>query len=123
MTRTHRSARTQGTRRETQLATYLRTQLNDDRIDRQARTGAKDRGDIRGVHIWNQPLAVEVKNTTRIALPQWMNEARTEAGNIDALAGLIIHKRHGTAAPGEQWVTTCVDELLSLLTGDRYWQL
>lgn len=116
--RNRQSAKKAGTTFERQVADYL-AQHVDDRIDRRAKTGSKDRGDIAGVRIWGQRLVLECKNTTRLALADWMNQAETERGNDDALAGLIIHKRHGNNQPGDQWVTTTLRELTALLNGYR----
>lgn len=118
MTRNRASAKKAGTTFERQVADYL-AQHVDDRIDRRAKTGSKDRGDIAGVRIWGQRLVLECKNTTRLNLAGWMNQAETERGNDDALAGLIIHKRHGNNQPGDQWVTTTLRELTALLNGYR----
>ena len=118
MTRNRASAKKAGTTFERQVADYL-TQHVDDRIDRRAETGSKDRGDIAGVRIWGQRLVLECKNTTRLNLAGWMNQAEIERGNDDALAGLIIHKRHGNNQPGDQWVTTTLRELTALLNGYR----
>ena len=118
MTRNRASAKKAGTTFERQVADYL-AQHVDDRIDRRAKTGSKDRGDIAGVRIWGQRLVLECKNTTRLNLAGWMNQAETERGNDDALAGLIIHKRHGNNQPGDQWVTTTLRELTAMLNGYR----
>lgn len=118
MTRNRASAKKAGTTFERQVADYL-AQHVDDRIDRRAKTGSKDRGDIAGVRIWGQRLVLECKNTTRLNLAGWMNQAEIERGNDDALAGLIIHKRHGNNQPGDQWVTTTLRELAAMLNGYR----
>lgn len=118
MTRNRASAKKAGTTFERQVADYL-AQHVDDRIDRRAKTGSKDRGDIAGVRIWGQRLVLECKNTTRLNLADWMNQAETERGNDDALAGLIIHKRHGNNQPADQWVTTTLRELTAMLNGYR----
>ena len=91
MARTNRSARQAGARFERRLAEVL----DDDRIDRRVKTGAKDRGDIGGVRIHGQRLMLEAKNTARTDLAGWMAEAETQRGNDDALAGVVVHKRHG----------------------------
>lgn len=118
MTRNRASAKKAGTTFERQVADYL-AQHVDDRIDRRAKTGSKDRGDIAGVRIWGQRLVLECKNTTRLNLAGWMNQAEIERGNDDALAGLVIHKRHGNNQPGDQWVTTTLRELTAMLNGYR----
>ena len=65
-------------------------------------------------------IVIEAKDYGGRLLPgPWINEAETERGNDDALAGLVIAKRRGTTRPGDQFVLMTVDELVSLLTGNR----
>ena len=116
MTRTRRSARQAGSRFEREIADYLAKHF-DDRIDRRVKGGSKDKGDIGGLRHMGQKVAIECKNTSRINLGTWINETHTAMGNDDAGAGLVIHKRHGKGQPGDQWVTTTVDDLIALITG------
>lgn len=117
--RNRASAKTVGTRFETSIAGYLAEHV-DDRIERRAKTGAKDRGDISGVRaVHNARVVVECKDTTRTALAGWAAEVETERGNDDAEIGVIVHKRRGVGDPGQQWVTCTVDDLVALLTGSR----
>lgn len=81
--------------------------------------GAKDRGDVAGVRIHGQRVVIECKNVTRLDLAGWMREAEIERGHDDALAGVIVHKRHGVGDPLEQWVTCTVREFAALLAGHR----
>lgn len=118
MTRNRASAKKAGATFERTTADYLAAVV-DDRIDRRVKNGAKDRGDIGGVRIHGQRVVIEVKNTARINLAGWANEAEIERGNDDALAGVIIHKRHGNGKPGEQWVTMTTADFAALLTGNR----
>ena len=119
MTRTRASAKTQGTRFETAVARYLAEHV-DDRIERRARSGGRDRGDIGGVRApGGGRVVVECKDTSRINLAGWATEAETERGNDDALVGLVLHKRHGVGDPGKQWVTMTLADLAALLTGQR----
>lgn len=120
MTRNRTSARQAGARTERHVADYLAQALNDDRIDRRVRHGAKDRGDIAGVRIHGQRLVLEVKDCARQDLPAWTTEAHLEAGNDDALAGIVVAKRRGTTDPGRYWVHMTLDDLLALLTGQRH---
>lgn len=117
-TRSHKSAKQAGARFERQVADYL-AQHVDDRIDRRVKTGAKDRGDIAGLRHMGGRVVVECKNTTRPNLGVWAAETEIERGNDDALAGIIVHKRHGKGSPADQWVTMTLADLTALLTGSR----
>jgi len=117
LTRTRRSARQAGSRFEREVADYLAEHV-DDRIDRRVKGGSKDKGDIGGLRHMGQRVVIECKNTSRINLGTWINEAHTAMGNDDAGAGLIVHKRHGKGQPGDQWVTMTVDDLIALITGE-----
>jgi len=113
------SAATQkGSRFERQIADYLAAELNDDRIDRRVKTGAKDRGDIGGVRtIRGGRVVIEVKNHARHDLSGWLSEAHVEAGNDDAPYGVVVFKRRGTAKPAEQYVLMDVATFTRLLEG------
>ena len=117
MARNRATAKKAGTAAETAVANYLARVLADDRIERRAKTGATDRGDIGGVRHMGGRVVIEVKNVTTLALAQWVGEAITEAGNDDAICGLVIHKKRGTTNPADWYVTTTVNELVGLLTG------
>ncbi|MEV0085243.1 hypothetical protein [Saccharopolyspora sp. NPDC050642] len=120
--RTRSSAKAAGARFERTIADYLAEQV-DDRIDRRTKNGAKDRGDIGGVRLSpalrGGRIVVECKDSARVQLAAWAAEAETERGNDDAVAAVIVHKRHGIADPGKQWVTCTVADLVALLTGER----
>lgn len=118
MTRTRTSAKAAGTRFETQVATYLATHI-DDRIERRARTGGRDRGDLSGWRFAGQRIVAEVKNVSRLNLAGWIGEAEVERLNDSAHVGLVIHKRHGVSDPGAQYVTLQLRDLVSLLTQER----
>lgn len=118
MGRSRASAKAAGTRFERAIADYLAEHI-DDRIDRRVKTGGRDKGDIAGLRLHGQKVVVECKDTSRLELGAWVNEADVERGNDDALIGLVIHKRRGTTDPGDQYVTTTVRDLIALLTGVR----
>lgn len=106
-----------GTAFETLITNYLAVQLDDDRIDRRPLSGAKDRGDIGGVRLNGERVVIECKNHSRLNLAGWLDEATIEAGNDDAILGVVVHKRRGHGKPGEQYVTLTVDSLITLLLG------
>lgn len=119
MSRSRATAKQAGAKFERLIADGLAAALGDDRIDKMPRHGAKDRGDIGGVRIHGQRVVVEVKNCVRTDLAGWTKEAHLEAGNDDALVGVVVHKRHGKGDPLDQWVTMTVCDLVALITGQR----
>jgi hypothetical protein len=119
MTRTLRTARDAGARFERLIADTLALHLDDDRIDRRPRNGAKDRGDIGGWRYAGMRLVAECKNTARLTLAAWIEEAEIERRNDDAAVGMVIHKRIGRGDPLDQYVTLTLRDLLTLLLGRR----
>lgn len=115
MGRSLRSAKSAGSRFERLIADYLNDRLYGLNIDRQVKTGARDSGDIAGVHLAGKRIAIECKNVTRMDLPKWVQEAHTEAGNIGGAVGVVIHKRHGNGKPEDQWVTMTVTDLVTII--------
>lgn len=118
MSRSRKSARDAGAKFEREIADYLAQQLDDDRIERRARNGAKDRGDVGGVRHRGERVVIEAKNSVRADLSGWAREAHLEAGHDDAAVGVVAHKRHGTADPARQWITMTLADLAWLLGGD-----
>lgn len=118
MSRTRKSARDAGTKFERSIADVL-AELVDDRIDRRAKNGTKDRGDIGGWRYAGLRIVAECKNTARLALSTWVTEAEVERLNDDAQVALVIHKRVGKADPLDQYVTCTLRDLLTLVTGAR----
>ena len=112
------SAKKAGAQFERLVADYLNRHV-DDRIDRRVKTGAKDRGDIAGLRHMGERVVAECKNTTKPSLAAWAGEVEIERGNDDAVAGVIVHKRHGKAQAADQWVTMTLADFVALLTGSR----
>ena len=119
MTRSRQSARAAGTRFETSIANALAVLLEDDRIERRARSGAKDKGDIGGVRAHGRRVVVECKDHNRLDLAGWTAEAGAERENDNALAGVVVHKRRGNGDPRAQYVTMTLADLVALMTGVR----
>lgn len=117
--RNRNSAKAAGATFERQVADYLAQTLNDDRIDRRVKTGALDKGDVAGLRTHGQRVTVECKNTSRPNIGVWLGEAETERTNDDALAGIVIAKRHGKGQPADQLVLMTLADLTALLTGNR----
>ena len=116
--RSRRSAKAAGSSFERQAADFLKAN-GFPFADRRVKSGAKDKGDIGGVHVHGRPVVLECKNTARINLGTWAAEAEVERVNDDALVGLVVHKRHGKGSAGDQWVTMTLADLAALLTGSR----
>ena len=119
MTRNRATAKKAGTAFETLVVGYLRNVLHDERIERRAKNGAKDRGDVSGLIHNGARIVVECKSTARIDLAGWATEAEVERGNDDAVAGIVVHKRHGKGQAQDQWVTMTLADLVSIMTGSR----
>jgi len=115
MTRNRVSAKAAGAKAEKDVADYLAAALDDDRIERRVRNGNRDRGDIGGVRVRGERVVVEVKNCARTDLAGWIAEAQVEAGNDDAIAGVVVAKRKGTTDVGRWYVHMTVSDLLALL--------
>ena len=118
MSRSRTSAKQAGTKFETLVAGYLNAHV-DDRIERRAKAGGKDRGDIGGLRHMGQRVVIECKDTARINLAGWAAEAEIERGNDDANVAVVTSKRHGRGAPGDQWVHMTLRDFVALLTGER----
>ena len=116
--RSRASAKDAGTRFERSVADFLANRLDDYRIDRRAKTGSKDRGDIAGVRTPSGArVVIECKDTARPDLPGWLRQAETERVNDGAAVGVVVHKKRGTADPAEQYVTMSLETLAVLLEG------
>ena len=118
MTRTRASAKAAGTRFESLVVAYLATHV-DDRIERRRLNGNRDRGDISGLRHMGGRVVVECKDTARINLAGWAAEAEIARGNDDAVAGVIISKRHGKGDAADQWVTMTLRDFVALINGTR----
>jgi hypothetical protein len=119
MTRSNKSARAAGSSFETQITGCLQKYLpHGEFIERRVTNGAKDRGDIGGVRTARgERVVVECKNHSRLDLAGWITEAHYEAINDNAIAGMVVHKRRGTADPLEQYVTMTLGDLIRLAWG------
>lgn len=118
MTRTRASAKAAGTRFESTVANFLAFRLADDRIERRAKSGAKDRGDIGGVRTLRAGrVVIECKDTARDNLPAWIREAEVERGNDDAAVGVVAHKKNGSGNPADQYVSMTLETFACLIEG------
>lgn len=107
-----------GTAFESDVVAYLAAVLGDDRIERRARNGANDRGDVAGVRtVLGGRVVVECKNHNRLNLAGWVAEAEIEKGNDDATVAVVVHKRRGVGAKrmGDTYVTLTLHDLAVLL--------
>ena len=118
MTRSRASAKKAGTAFESVVVEFLSFRLADDRIERRARNGAKDRGDVSGVRtITGGRVVIECKDTARDNLPAWIREAEVERGNDDAVIGVVAHKKRGSGNPADQYVSMTLEMFARLLEG------
>ncbi|MGZ4659641.1 MAG: hypothetical protein ACXVYB_00010 [Arthrobacter sp.] len=121
MTRNRVTAKAAGARFERLIADGLSEALQDTRIDRKVKTGAKDKGDIANVFTpQGGPIVIECKDRGgQFYAAEWVAEAEAERVNDGALAGIVIAKRKGVTDPMRQYVVCEVSEFVALLRGDR----
>lgn len=130
--RTRATAKRAGADMEIKQEAYWKRALRNRHIHRGKAQGVNDKGDLLSVSLYDRryedpyigDLTVEIKNTAQIGLGVWMGEATRERLNntvegIESPATIIIHKRHGHADPGKQWVTTTVEEMIAIINGNR----
>jgi len=122
MGRNRKSAKQAGQLFEAHVAWYLADALDDDRIERRARNGSKDRGDVSGVKTMLQDrVVIECKDYGGRLLPgEWIRESEVERGNDDAAVGVVVAKRRGKgkAQMGEQYVLMQLRDFALLLGGE-----
>ena len=111
MTRSRSSAKAAGAKHARSIADYLKQHVSRF-IDKMPLYGSRDRGDVLNVETFNElPVAVECKDYGgRLEAGVWLGEAEV---------GVVIAKRRGVTAPGQQIVLMTVDDLVALLTGRR----
>ncbi|MCW2286999.1 hypothetical protein [Leucobacter luti] len=107
---------------ESHVVGYLADALDDDRIERRAKSGSKDRGDIGGVRtVTGGRVVVECKDVRAMNLSGWVDEAEVERGNDDAAVGVVVHKRlrFGAKNMGGTYVTMTLADFAVLLGAAR----
>lgn len=106
-----RSSKAKGYAGERAVVEWLRSMGY--RFAERRRAGAtKDTGDIVGVI---PGLVIEVKNHVRMVLSEWMDQLDQEMDNLQALSGVVIHKRKGKTDVGDWYATMPVRVWLSLV--------
>ena len=106
---------------ETSTTRFLADRLDSDFIERRRLGGGNDRGDVGGVRtVAGARLVVEVKDHGgSVQVKPWLDEAAVEAGNDDAVAGVVVFKRArvGYGSPAEHGVLMTLETLCILLEG------
>jgi hypothetical protein len=102
------ASRRKGNRAEVAVVNYLKAAGYDVETSRNARGGTQKGADVLG----NFPMAIEIKNQTRVDLAGWWAQAVEQAGDGKAV---VVHKRVGKSNPGEWWVTMDLQTLVRLL--------
>ena len=121
MSRNRRSAKAAGSVFENHVAWKLSDALDDDLLERRARGGSKDRGDIGGVRCIAGRVVVECKDVRKLNLSGWVDEAEVERGNDDAAVGVVVHKRlkFGAKNMGGMDVTMTLADFAVFFGGTR----
>jgi hypothetical protein len=103
-------SRAKGTQAETAVVGYLQS-MGFIHAERRALNGAKDRGDVAGI----PSTVIEVKNTIRAELAEWVKEAEKERDHDHAAWGVVWHRRRGKPFPGQWYVTMTGADFVTLL--------
>ena len=108
-----------GSAYERSVVNYLRG--NGFHVDRTRAGWTDDRGDVHGVTSpTGQPFTFECKNHRRDNLSGWMRELQVEVDNAGGTIGTVIHKKHGTTDPAEQYASLPLRMLVQLLQEAGY---
>lgn len=115
-----------GTAFESAIVDYLQDKLCDDKIERRALNGTRDRGDISGVTFCGLRMVLECKNENRMRLAEYVREAETEARNDAAHYYAVIHKKRGVGissaqTTGQQYATMPLHILKSMIYDANRW--
>lgn len=102
------SSRRKGNRAEVEVVRVLRDAGYQADTSRAARGGYQSGEDI----VSDFPASIEVKNQARLDLAGWYGQASEQAQGQPAI---VVHKRVGKSNGGEWWITTTLDDLLSLI--------
>ena len=100
MTRSRATAKQAGSLWEKKVAEYLDSRLSVD-VERRARNGAKDRGDINGVKAFGERVVIECKDVAKTNISGWLTEAEVERENDSAAIGVVAAKRRGKGDPAD----------------------
>lgn len=114
---TGRSSKAKGYHAEKAVVEWLRAQ-GFKYAERRRAGAAADTGDIVGVI---PGMVIEVKNHSRMALADWVDQLSQEMKNLDAWSGAVIHKKRGTTDVGDWYVTMPARVWLELIKDVDTW--
>lgn len=106
------ASRRKGSRAEVAVVHALRRAGWDADTSRNVLGGKRIGDDV----VWNGPASIEVKNTAKMELAEWLKQAQGNAGDRPAL---VVHKKRGVPdSRAEDWYCTLTfGDLLRLLEG------
>lgn len=115
MTRNRQSAKSAGTAWETAIVNTL-VEHGWIHAERRRLSGANDKGDIAGI----PGLVIEAKNTAKLDLAGFVDEANVEKANAKAAHGVAWIKRRGKTSPLAGYVAMDGATFLGLLKEAGY---
>lgn len=112
-------ANRKGPRFEQDWCDYAARRLGDDAIERRAKNGKNDRGDVTGLRIRGKRAVVELKNCKELRLADWIGQAEEERANDDAEFAIVGFKRCGCGEKnfGGNYVLMTTDTFLGIIAG------
>lgn len=105
-----------GARWESKIVDYLQIVWGLRNVERRARNGAKDRGDIAGL----PSVVIEAKDAVKYDLAGWTTEAERERLNDNAAIGAVWAHRRGKASPADGYVILPGSQFVQLLCEAGY---
>lgn len=111
------ASKRKGSQAERDVVTYLQS-VGWPYAERRLAGSTTDRGDIAGVGAG--AVCIEVKNHSRLALGDWIDQVEVETVHARANVGVCIHKRRGKTSVGDWYATLPVHMLVTLLKEAGY---
>ena len=107
-------AKERGHRFERAVVEYLRAHGQQVAERAYGEGRSDDQGDIRGVTVAGEAVAIQAKDWARFVASEWLGDAETQRINARARFGIAVAKRRGKGA-GEAYVVMTLETFAEML--------